>query len=265
MHLAPRVYFRGVSDKMKPAAAVAIALGVVLLVAVVAACSRMAHCQFGSAVPLPSPQAKAARYMWPAVKQAAVHTAAARVAEALSAAGIEFWPMCGTLIGSLRHGGVIPWDDDVDLAVWEADAPRVRAAVQAHKDAGSISRLGELLPGLGLRILQIEYADLSGVHVDVVSMRRQGDDDVVQSSAILRKLYPRDRFKASELLPIQPLALPFGPSLRLPAPRDARAAADRIAPGFMDKAVVTCNHAAYLNGTGGNLFLRKRSFQWPVK
>ena len=36
---------------------------------------------------------------------------------ALTRAGIPFFMYSGTLIGSCRHHGLIPWDDDVDLAV----------------------------------------------------------------------------------------------------------------------------------------------------
>ena len=36
---------------------------------------------------------------------------------ALTRAGIPFFMYSGTLIGSWRHHGLIPWDDDVDFAV----------------------------------------------------------------------------------------------------------------------------------------------------
>ena len=39
--------------------------------------------------------------------------------------GVEYVLNYGTLLGCVRHGGFIPWDDDVDLTVSEADAARL--------------------------------------------------------------------------------------------------------------------------------------------
>jgi phosphorylcholine metabolism protein LicD len=36
--------------------------------------------------------------------------------------GISYWMTAGTLIGALRHGGMIPWDCDIDVAMTEEDA-----------------------------------------------------------------------------------------------------------------------------------------------
>lgn len=45
--------------------------------------------------------------------------------------GIIFWADCGTCLGIYRYGGVIPWDNDIDIGVFANDFNNVRHALNA--------------------------------------------------------------------------------------------------------------------------------------
>lgn len=42
---------------------------------------------------------------------------------------IAYWLDFGTLLGAVRHGGFIPWDDDMDVCIFGSDYERLRQAL----------------------------------------------------------------------------------------------------------------------------------------
>lgn len=66
----------------------------------------------------------------PTPKSTAVHTALYTLQDKLHRIlsdhrpAIRYWAEGGTLLGAIRHGGLIPWDDDLDFGVWKADMVR---------------------------------------------------------------------------------------------------------------------------------------------
>ena len=47
---------------------------------------------------------------------------------------IEYWITGGTLLGAIRHGGFIPWDDDADVCMMRSEIPKLKKALEGNDE-----------------------------------------------------------------------------------------------------------------------------------
>lgn len=154
---------------------------------------------------------------------------------ALEEAGIGYWMMSGTLLGAVRHGGLVPWDDDADLGYMAAARQTPR---WAHFKALLASRGARLDENAARGSLVKVYVGASSV--DLFECWRDEARQRLVGNAWAERQWPR----------MMPTFAHMGRGVRLrfedlmlPAPEDFEAHVKReYGPSVLELACITHFH-----------------------
>jgi hypothetical protein len=127
--------------------------------------------------------------------------------------GIRHWLDFGTLLGAVRDGTLIPWDDDADLGVLAADAPSVVALRE------EIEATGHVLSVRDAFAVRVQYSAVNRTALDLTVWHER--DGLLHASENPLHLWPgmhdRSSFPAELVETLGEVTLN---GRRLPAPSD---------------------------------------------
>jgi histidinol-phosphate/aromatic aminotransferase/cobyric acid decarboxylase-like protein len=200
-----------------------------------------------------APHARAPQLLYtPKTTVAAIKSLLREVLAVLKAAEVVVWAQGGTMLGLYRHGGLIPWDDDADLAyLLPADGDPLASLVSAFCRAGltlqrnrtdAYWQVGRNLRG----------KTISSVHVDIFSYERLldergqphyvlGDPRFSVEDPNNEQAHCNTAYTDAELFPLNSGARFYDMELAMPA-RSGVVLARALGPDFMTQARVRASH-----------------------
>lgn len=129
--------------------------------------------------------------------------------------GLSYWVDAGTLLGAQRHGGIIPWDDDCDVAILYADRDRLRRLRPAFAARGY--EMSSWWGGYKLCVCgrEFPFLDVMLYKPDTARSAR-----LVPHTKAAREHWPKQFFLRRQVFPLR--RLPFG-EFDVAVPRDGAA------------------------------------------
>jgi len=109
---------------------------------------------------------------------------------------LEYFISFGTLLGAVRHGGLIPWDTDTDILITEKDKEMIFKVLKEKLSSKYLVNkdIDENIVG---NILRVNLSDTNTLHIDLFTYIEEKDEIVFG--------YNR-RFNKEDIFPLQKIS-----------------------------------------------------------
>ena len=115
------------------------------------------------------------------------------VTKVLEEKNLEYFISFGTLLGAVRHGGLIPWDTDMDIIVAEKDIDNITDTLQKAFDGKKTYVVREdTYSGNVGSIVRVDLSKINTLHIDLFTYLDKDDYIVFERDLLFSKdeIYP---------------------------------------------------------------------------
>lgn len=129
-------------------------------------------------------------YFMPEKTKQSLYEGMENVHNTLEKNNISYFIIAGTLLGAVRHGEFIPWDDDIDIGILEKDLDKFNSIkFEYNSTPATQTNCGKI------------FTENDG-YIDIFVFReKDGKYEYIEENA--RKLWPNEFFLKEELFPVK--------------------------------------------------------------
>lgn len=106
---------------------------------------------------------------------------------------IQYFMSFGTLLGAVRHKGIIPWDTDVDLIIAKKDQCKVYDTLNKELKNKYLIKVDKSSNIVGGELVRVYYSKMSSLHVDLFPYVENGQNIA---------FYEEKKFKKEDIFPL---------------------------------------------------------------
>lgn len=135
-----------------------------------------------------------------------IRTILADVGALLDDLGVTWWADYGTLLGALRHGGLIPWDKDADLGILAEDRAKLLSAFPLLLSVGYYPTYAPPKPNNRFRTgdrVKVRLSQRNHTNTDIFIWEKRPDGMLDRINYIGADLFKGRSFPESWLYPIR--------------------------------------------------------------